>query len=104
MPPEEDHDQDGDYHDRHAHQHGSGADKGGDRQPGGARATLLLPFLRFVGRRETAGEHCEPPGAKFAALFPAGQLVVQPGAGHFPWLDDADRFVSAVTAFLDDGL
>ena len=42
--------------------------------------------------------------AEFAALFPAGQLVVQPGAGHYPWLDDADQFVSAVTAFLDDGL
>jgi pimeloyl-ACP methyl ester carboxylesterase len=40
--------------------------------------------------------------AEFAALFPAAQLVVQPGAGHYPWLDDAGRFVSAVTAFLDD--
>jgi proline iminopeptidase len=47
-----------------------------------------------------------PPrvAAEFAALFPAGQLVVQPAAGHYPWLDDADQFVSAVTAFLDDGL
>ncbi len=46
-----------------------------------------------------------PPqvAAEFAALFPAAQLVVQPGAGHFPWVDDAGRFVSAVTAFLDDG-
>jgi proline iminopeptidase len=41
--------------------------------------------------------------AEFAALFPAGQLVVQPNAGHYPWLDDASRFVSAITAFLDDG-
>jgi proline iminopeptidase len=41
--------------------------------------------------------------AEFAALFPAAQLVVQPGAGHFPWLDDAGQFVSAVTAFLDGG-
>jgi proline iminopeptidase len=40
--------------------------------------------------------------AEFAALFPAAQLVVQPGAGHYPWLDDADRFVSAVTGFLED--
>jgi pimeloyl-ACP methyl ester carboxylesterase len=47
-----------------------------------------------------------PPevAAEYAALFPRAQLVVQPGAGHYPWLDDADRFVSAVTAFLDDGL
>jgi proline iminopeptidase len=45
-----------------------------------------------------------PPAvtAEFAALFPAARLVVQPGAGHYPWLDDADRFVSVVAAFLDD--
>jgi pimeloyl-ACP methyl ester carboxylesterase len=45
-----------------------------------------------------------PPrtAAEFAALFPAAQLVVQPGAGHYPWLDDADRFVAAVTAFSED--
>jgi pimeloyl-ACP methyl ester carboxylesterase len=42
--------------------------------------------------------------AEFAALFPAAQLVVQPGAGHYPWLDDPDWFVPAVAAFLDDGL
>ena len=42
-----------------------------------------------------------PVAAEFAALFPAGQLVVQPGAGHYPWLDDAGWFVPAVTAFLD---
>jgi pimeloyl-ACP methyl ester carboxylesterase len=42
--------------------------------------------------------------AEFAALFPAAQLVVQPGAGHFPWLDDAGQFVSAVTAFLGQDL
>jgi pimeloyl-ACP methyl ester carboxylesterase len=34
-------------------------------------------------------------------MFPAARYVVQPGAGHYPWLDDADWFVSAVTAFLD---
>jgi pimeloyl-ACP methyl ester carboxylesterase len=39
--------------------------------------------------------------AGFATLFPSAQLVVQPGAGHFPWLDDAGQFVSAVSAFLD---
>lgn len=41
--------------------------------------------------------------AEFAALFPAARLIVQPGAGHYPWLDDADWFVPAVTAFLNDG-
>lgn len=37
---------------------------------------------------------------EFAGLFPNAELVVQPGAGHFPWRDDADRFVAATAAFL----
>ncbi|NUR02448.1 MAG: hypothetical protein HOY79_39710, partial [Streptomyces sp.] len=35
-----------------------------------------------------------------ARLFPGGRVVVQPGAGHFPWLDDPEFFTSAVTGFL----
>jgi pimeloyl-ACP methyl ester carboxylesterase len=38
--------------------------------------------------------------AEYAALFPNAELTVQPGAGHFPWLDDADRFVARTAAFL----
>jgi hypothetical protein len=38
--------------------------------------------------------------AEFAGLFPNAELVVQAGAGHFPWLDDADRFVATTEAFL----
>jgi proline iminopeptidase len=38
--------------------------------------------------------------ADFAELFPSAELVVQPGAGHFPWLDDADRFVATTARFL----
>jgi pimeloyl-ACP methyl ester carboxylesterase len=43
-----------------------------------------------------------PPqsAAEFAELFPDATLVVQPGAGHYPWLDDADRFVATTAAFL----
>lgn len=37
---------------------------------------------------------------EFARLFPNAELVVQPGAGHFPWRDDAVRFVAATAAFL----
>jgi len=40
---------------------------------------------------------------KPAALFPAARFIVQPGAGYYPWLDDAGRFVSSVTEFLNDG-
>ena len=39
--------------------------------------------------------------AEFARLFPDASLVVQPEAGHYPWLDDADRFVTAVSDFLE---
>jgi proline iminopeptidase len=44
-----------------------------------------------------------PPrrAAELARLFPDARLVVQPGAGHFPWLDDAGLFTAAVAAFLD---
>jgi proline iminopeptidase len=43
-----------------------------------------------------------PPSVvgELAALFPAARFVVQPGAGHYPWLDDPEWFVSVVTAFL----
>jgi pimeloyl-ACP methyl ester carboxylesterase len=37
---------------------------------------------------------------RFAALFPDGRAVVLPGAAHYPWLDDAPAFGSAVGGFL----
>jgi proline iminopeptidase len=65
-----------------------------------ALAAFGSPVLVLAGGLDLQ----RPPrvAAEFAALFLAGQLVVQPGAGHYPWLDDAGQFVSAVTAFLDD--
>jgi proline iminopeptidase len=67
-----------------------------------ALAALGSPVLVLAGTLDLQ----RPPRvvAQFAELFPAGQLLVQPGAGHFPWLDNADLFVSAVTAFLNDEL
>ncbi|HEX6354820.1 alpha/beta hydrolase [Actinophytocola sp.] len=42
----------------------------------------------------TAGEHdvSLPPkrAAEYAALFPHAELAVQPGGGHFPWVDDPE--------------
>jgi proline iminopeptidase len=38
--------------------------------------------------------------AGFAGLFPDAEFVVQPGAGHYPWLDDAAAFVATTAAFL----
>ncbi|WP_078900717.1 alpha/beta fold hydrolase [Streptomyces sp. SBT349] len=40
------------------------------------------------------------PTAAFAALFPDATLVVQPGAGHYPWLDHPGPFVATTAAFL----
>jgi proline iminopeptidase len=73
--------------------------------PAATRAALAAfgsPVLVLAGGLDLA----RPPqlAAGFAAMFPAGQFVIQPGAGHYPWLDDAGMFVSAVTAFLDDRL
>lgn len=35
-----------------------------------------------------------------AALFPGWDFTVQPGAGHFPWLDDPAWCTGALSAFL----
>jgi proline iminopeptidase len=72
--------------------------------PAATRAGLAAfgsPVLVLAGELDLS----RPPGvvADYAALFPAAQFAVQPSAGHYPWLDDPGRFVSAVTAFLDDG-
>ncbi|MFI0975541.1 alpha/beta fold hydrolase [Streptomyces sp. NPDC021093] len=37
---------------------------------------------------------------EFAALFPDATVVVQPGAGHSPWVDDPEAFVTATARFL----
>jgi pimeloyl-ACP methyl ester carboxylesterase len=66
-----------------------------------ALAAFTSPVLVLAGELDLQ----RPPRIEsgFAALFPAGKLVVQRGAGHYPWLDDAGRFVPVVNAFLDDG-
>ncbi|WP_406481646.1 alpha/beta fold hydrolase [Streptomyces platensis] len=38
--------------------------------------------------------------ADIAQLIPRAELVVQPGAGHYPWLDDPRRFTRTVATFL----
>jgi pimeloyl-ACP methyl ester carboxylesterase len=63
-------------------------------------ALLALPAAVLL----IAGEYDPglPPerAAEYAQLFPHGQLEVQPGGGHFPWLDDPQRFVRTVASFL----
>ncbi|MFI8344777.1 alpha/beta fold hydrolase [Streptomyces sp. NPDC085639] len=38
--------------------------------------------------------------AESAKLFPGATYVVQRGAGHCPWLDDAEQFGETVAALL----
>jgi pimeloyl-ACP methyl ester carboxylesterase len=47
-----------------------------------------------------------PPrqASQYAGFFPAARLLVQPAAGHSPWLDDPQRFVRTVAEFLDSPL
>ncbi|MFB7243766.1 alpha/beta hydrolase [Streptomyces populi] len=39
-------------------------------------------------------------GAKLAALLGRGESRVQPGAGHYPWLDDRETFARTLVEFL----
>jgi proline iminopeptidase len=63
-----------------------------------ALAACEAPVLLLAGEFDLNS----PPqsAAEFAALFPDATLVVQPGAGHYPWLDEPDRFVATTAAFL----
>jgi pimeloyl-ACP methyl ester carboxylesterase len=62
-----------------------------------ALADFRSPVLVLAGEFDIAA----PPRAmaEYAGLFPNAEFAVQPGAGHMPWLDDAERFVAAVSAF-----
>ncbi|KAA1419825.1 alpha/beta hydrolase [Mumia zhuanghuii] len=63
-----------------------------------ALASFDRPVLVLAGEVDLNS----PPSAMrdVAAVFPGSRLVVQPGAGHYPWLDDANAFVATVEAFL----
>jgi pimeloyl-ACP methyl ester carboxylesterase len=62
---------------------------------------LATPTLLVVGEhdiwptRTAVGE--------LAALLDKVELVVQPKAGHFPWVDDPASFAASVERFLADG-
>ncbi|MFF3290873.1 alpha/beta fold hydrolase [Streptomyces sp. NPDC003023] len=64
-----------------------------------ARAGITAPVLVLAGE---LGDGPRPiSDAVLAAVFPEAQTVVQRGAGHRPWLDDAGAFTRTVAAFLD---
>ncbi|MEU7576487.1 alpha/beta hydrolase [Streptomyces sp. NPDC041068] len=63
-----------------------------------ALARLTTPVLLLAGEVDL---NSPPPAvAELAGLFPNAELVVQPGAAHFPWLYDPEWFTDAVSAFL----
>ncbi|MGW9115748.1 alpha/beta fold hydrolase [Streptomyces sp. NPDC055663] len=69
--------------------------------PDATRAALTgfgAPVLLLAGEFDVNS----PPRsvAEAGESFRDAELVVQPGAGHYPWLDDADRFTATVAAFL----
>jgi pimeloyl-ACP methyl ester carboxylesterase len=63
-----------------------------------ALAALDVPVLVLAGGCDTGNP--TPVMAEVAALFPRGELVVQDGAGHFPWFDDPAGFVALVAPFV----
>jgi pimeloyl-ACP methyl ester carboxylesterase len=56
--------------------------------------SLDVPTLLLAGELDVS----LPPkrAQEYADLFPRAQLVVQPGAGHYPWLDDPEAFAATV--------
>jgi proline iminopeptidase len=63
-----------------------------------ALATFPAPVLLLAGEYDL--NTIPTVVAEFADLFPHAEFTVQPGAGHFPWLDDADAFVKTTATFL----
>ncbi|MEV0723868.1 alpha/beta hydrolase [Micromonospora purpureochromogenes] len=63
-----------------------------------ALTRLEAPVLLLTGEYDVG----LPPkrAAEYAGLFPQAELAVQPGAGHYPWLDDPESFVRTLAAFL----
>ncbi|MFD7979424.1 alpha/beta fold hydrolase [Streptomyces sp. NPDC059071] len=63
-----------------------------------ALASLSVPVLLLAGEFDLNS----PPGAvaELAGLVSDATFHVQPGAGHYPWLDDPVRFLATAAAFL----
>jgi pimeloyl-ACP methyl ester carboxylesterase len=61
-------------------------------------AQVTAPVMVYAGEAEI-GPTAEV-AAEAAGLFPGWALTVQPGAGHYPWLDDPAWFTARLLAFL----
>jgi pimeloyl-ACP methyl ester carboxylesterase len=73
----------------------------GDHDPQATRAALArlqAHVLLVAGEYDVAlPVSCS---AEYAALFRSARLAVQPAGGHYPWLDDPERFARTVGDFL----
>ncbi|MBY8878872.1 alpha/beta fold hydrolase [Actinacidiphila acidipaludis] len=63
-----------------------------------ALAAVTAPVLLLAGEFDVNSPATSV--TDLAGLFPRTSVVVQPGASHYPWRDDAERFVAATAAFL----
>ncbi|MFJ3508948.1 alpha/beta fold hydrolase [Streptomyces luteogriseus] len=62
-----------------------------------ALARVRTPVLVLAG--EVDGGPSPALARRAAGAFPAAEFAVQPGAGHYPWLDDPQGFTRRVAAF-----
>lgn len=63
-----------------------------------AVSRLGAPVLIYAGELDAAPT--PETAAAGASLFPNATVTVQPGAAHFPWLDDPAFFTAAIDSFL----
>ncbi|MFE6336445.1 alpha/beta fold hydrolase [Streptomyces sp. NPDC057798] len=74
----------------------------GAYDPPATRAALSrLPAPVLVLAGELDGAPNPALAHRTADVFPHAEVAVQPGAGHFPWLDDPEWFAQCVGGFLD---
>jgi pimeloyl-ACP methyl ester carboxylesterase len=61
-------------------------------------ARVTAPVMMYVGQAEIGPT--PELAAEAVGLFPGWELAVQPGAGHYPWLDDPAWFTARLLVFL----
>ena len=61
-------------------------------------ARLTAPVLILAGELDV--NPTADLAARAAPIFPAAEVIVQPAAAHFPWIDDPAAFTSALSRFL----
>ncbi|MEV7995411.1 alpha/beta hydrolase [Streptomyces sp. NPDC086077] len=66
-----------------------------------ALATLTAPVLVYAG--ELDGGPRPAFAHRTAEVFPNAEVAVQPGAGHYPWVDDAQWFARRTAEFFSSG-